>query len=76
MVARCMNLTKQPFTLKARITIGTLTAIDDEQVQGPYPEPVDTVSRIGVDTLNRATVLEYLRLLFSAAKGSCQGFGC
>lgn len=73
MIAQYLSPTEQPLIFRAGTTIGTFTAVGDEQVPDPCQGPTDSVSRIGRD-IREGTVLEYLQPLVQTAKGGCQGF--
>lgn len=55
------------------VTIGTFTAVDNEQAQETCTGPTDSVSRSGRDTFGRIMVPVHLQQLLQAAKGGCKG---
>lgn len=67
-----MNPREQPLTLRAGTTIGTVIAVDTQQILNVYPEPVDSVTRISGSPPDRNTVPEYLQPLINATKENCQ----
>ena len=70
MVARCLNLTNQPMTLRAGATIGTFTGVEEAQVEDLQPLAPCEVKDINLTRM--AEVPEHLEELYEAAKGGCK----
>ena len=70
MVARCLNLTNQPMTLRAGATIGTFTGVEEAQVEDLQPLAPCEVKDINLTQM--AEVPEHLEELYEAAKGGCK----
>ena len=70
MVARCLNLTNQPMTLKAGATIGTFTGVEEEQVEDLQPLTPCEVQDVG--TTQMTEVPDHLAELYETARNSCK----
>lgn len=73
MVARCLNCTGHPQSLRVGSTIGTFTTVEADQEQDQLMEAANTVSRIHESYPHRGSILEHVRPIFDAAKGSFHG---
>ena len=72
-VARCLNLTGRSMKLKAGITIGTLTVVEEKQVESFQPLTSGEAADVNVtQEADGNRVPEHLTGLYEAAKRGCE----
>lgn len=75
LLVRCLNPDDFQLSLKAGVTIGTYTGVDEDEVEAPECQNQVLDTKVAGVAIKDGTtkVLEHLQALYEAALPSCEG---